>query len=106
MNSSLEMVTFKLAANTSAEQLLDTSAAMESFLQRQEGFLYRSLSHDDNDLWYDIIYWKDQHSAKAGGAAFMKSEVCAAMMPLLDQPSCKVIHMDALSEVLATALAA
>ena len=106
MNNAIEIVTFKLLPSATSEQLLATSEAMAAFLNNQKGFLYRSLSHDENNLWFDIIYWQTPACAKAGGEAFMKSDICGTMMPLLDQQSCKVRHMDALSDVLAKQLAA
>lgn len=107
MQSSIEIVTFKLAPEVESSQLLATNTAMQDFLQQQPGFIYRSLSYDESvQLWYDIIYWKDSVQAKAGGAAFMQSSVCASMMPLIDAPSCKMRHMDALSEVIAEQVAA
>ena len=107
MPSSIEIVTFKLAPQVDSSQLLATNSDMQNFLQQQSGFIYRSLSYDASmALWYDIIYWKDSAQAKAGGAAFMQSSVCATMMPLIDAPSCKMRHMDALSEVMAEKIAA
>lgn len=106
MNSAIEVVTFTLKPQASTEQLLATNDAMKAFLLEQEGFLYRSLSCDESGQWFDIVYWRDQFAAKAGGEAFMASAVGATLMELIDQPSCKLRHMDALCEVMYCEVAA
>ncbi|MCJ8338493.1 MAG: hypothetical protein MJK10_08465 [Pseudomonadales bacterium] len=100
MNTSIELVTFKLAEGVKPEQLVATNDAMQAFLTQQPGFIYRSLSQDEDGQWFDIVYWLDQTSAKTGGEAFMRSAACAALMPLIDGPSVVMRHMDALSEIL------
>lgn len=99
MTTAIEVVTFKLLETATKEQLLDTCSEMEQFLRQQDGFYYRSLSQNDEGMWYDIIYWRDQAAAQAGGEAFMASDTCARMMTMIDGPSCILTHMDALSEV-------
>lgn len=100
MNTSIELVTFKLAEGVQPEQLVATNDAMQAFLTQQPGFIYRSLSQDEDGQWFDIVYWIDEASAKTGGEAFMRSAACASLMPLIDGPSVKMRHMDALSEIL------
>ncbi|MEH6444654.1 MAG: hypothetical protein V7784_12235 [Oceanospirillaceae bacterium] len=106
MSNAIEIVTFNLNATATKEQVLATTPIMQVFLNQQPGFLYRSLSCDEQGLWFDIVYWENQQAAQAGGEAFMKSAAGAALMPLIDAASCKMRHMDALSAVLADSLAA
>ena len=105
MNHTIEIVTFKLNNNEEKSNLLATSPAMDEFLQQQAGFVYRSLSHNEQNLWHDIIYWKDDESAYAGADAFQNSEVGKRMMPLIDGPTCEIVYMHGLSETLANELA-
>jgi len=100
MSTSIELVTFKLAQGVMPEQLIATNDAMQAFLSQQPGFIYRSLSKDEDGQWFDIVYWSDEASAKTGGEAFMRSAACASLMPLIEGPSVKMRHMDALSEIL------
>lgn len=106
MTTSIEIVTFKLLPQSSKQQLVATNEAMEAFLNEQPGFLYRSLSCDTDETWFDIIYWKDALSAEKAASAFDASSVCQQMMPLVDVESCKKLNMNALSEILSKQLAA
>lgn len=103
--TTIEMVSFKLNENATKEQMIATNPAMQTFLNQQPGFLYRSLSCDDNGQWFDIVYWASLAHAQQGGEAFMKSDACATLMPLIDSESCKMRHMNALSEILSDTLA-
>ncbi|NQZ31167.1 MAG: hypothetical protein HRU06_07810 [Oceanospirillaceae bacterium] len=106
MTTNIEIVTFKLLPTVNEQQLVSTNAAMETFLNDQPGFLYRSLSSDGEGTWFDIIYWKDQQCAAKAATAFDNSSICQQMMPLIDLASCKKQNMPALSEILAKELAA
>ena len=107
--SHVEVVTFKLAAGKSAQQLLNTEAAMQAFLTEQPGFLYRSLScHEqgaDSEQWFDIIYWEDAQQAQAGGEALMASPLGAELMSAIDPATCVVRHMPTLCEHMSCELA-
>lgn len=102
----IEVVTFKLNQQATAEQLTATNSAMQDFLNQQQGFQYRSLSCDEEGQWFDIVYWESMEAAKRGGEAFMKSAVCAGLMPLIDSGSVNMRHMDAVSAILSEKLAA
>lgn len=99
-NSTIEMVTFKPKAGITAQQLIDTGPAMEAFLREQPGFIYRSLSTDDDGLWHDIIYWQTQENATAAGEQFMNHSAGQALMALIEMSSTKMRHMQAKCEVL------
>jgi hypothetical protein len=103
--TTIEMVSFKLNDNVTKEQMIATNPAMKTFLNKQPGFLYRSLSCDDHNQWFDVVYWASLEHAQQGGEAFMKSDACATLMPLIDTESCKMRHMNALSEILSDTLA-
>ncbi len=104
--TTIEMVSFKLNENATKAQMIATNSAMQTFLNQQPGFLYRSLSCDDQGQWFDVVYWASLEQAQQGGEAFMKSDACATLMPLIDAESCKMRHMNALSEILSDSLAA
>ena len=104
MTTAIEIVCFKLAATAGDAQLLATNPLMEEFLNQQPGFMYRSLSRDNEGLWYDIIYWKNQGCAENAAQKFQESAVGGQIMPLIDKQSCKMLHMDALSEILSDGL--
>jgi len=99
-NSIIEMVTFKANANTTPEQLAATGPDMSAFLAEQSGFIYRSLSVDEDGTWHDIIYWETMADAKTAGENFMQHPAGQSMMALIDTQSIRMRHMPALAETL------
>ena len=95
----IEMVTYKLKEGVSIDQLTATHAGVKSFLSHQEGFLYRSLSEDNNGLLHDIVYWQNMAMAQKAGEAFMAHEAGQALVALTDQSTIAMRHMEALTEV-------
>jgi len=97
----VEIVTFKLAANTSDQELLNTHSGIASFLQKQDGFIYRSLSKDESqEQWVDIVYWQDLSSAKAASDALMQDPEGMKMVALCDMDSVVMKHLPVLSEAM------
>ncbi len=107
--SHVEVVTFKLLSGKTAQQLLNTEAAMQAFLTEQSGFHYRSLScHEqgtDAEQWFDIVYWESAEQAKSGGEALMASALGAELMSAIDPATCVVRHMPTLCENMSCELA-
>ena len=97
-NSVIELVTYKLKNNTTKEQLSATHSDVNAFLEKQPGFMYRSLSEDNNGLLYDIVYWQDMDKAKIAGEAFMAHKAGQALVALTDESSISMRHMEALTE--------
>ncbi len=96
--STIEVVTFKLNKTATTDQLAATNEAMSAFLLEQSGFIYRSLSVDENNLWHDIIYWKTPEDMTKAGEQFMQSEVGKSIMALVDDSSATMRKMTAFSE--------
>jgi len=93
MNSTIEMVTYRLKADKTAADLAATHTAVNQFLQTQPGFLYRSSSTDDSGLVYDIVYWQTLALAQAAGEAFMAHGAGQALVALTDESSIIMRHM-------------
>jgi hypothetical protein len=93
MTTVVEMVTLKLAAGISEAQVAETYEGVNNVLTAQPGFHYRSQSHDGKGNWFDVIYWENMDMAKAGSAAFIDSSAGQALCALIDEESCKVLHM-------------
>jgi len=100
VTTAMEIVTFKLKSGISQQPWLDAQPAVNEFVMAQPGFYYRSLSCDDTDTWFDIIYWQDMAHAKAAGDAFMASPAGQAICPLIDMESCTLRHMTAITEAM------
>ncbi len=67
-------------------------------MAQQPGFIYHSLSVDDEGLWHAIIYWQSLQQAKAAGEKFMQAECGQAIMALVDADSTKMRRMQACQE--------
>ncbi|MBB6521375.1 hypothetical protein [Pseudoteredinibacter isoporae] len=99
-NSVIELVTFRCKDGVSQDAMTKTANAMEAFLHSQNGFIYRSLSRDEDDVWHDIIYWQTQEAAKQAGENFMRDAQCQDMMAHIDPKSVRMRHMQACSEII------
>lgn len=99
-NSVIELVTFRCKDGVSQDAMATTANAMEAFLHSQNGFIYRSLSRDEDDVWHDIIYWQTQEAAKQAGENFMRDPQCQDMMAHIDSKSVRMRHMQACSEIM------
>ncbi|BCL72454.1 conserved hypothetical protein [Vibrio nigripulchritudo MADA3029] len=74
MEQVIEVVNYKVADGVTEDQLLAASDKIVGFLNRMEGFLYRSLSFNpENDVWTDTVYWQNLDNAKAASAEFMSA---------------------------------
>ena len=99
-HSTIELVTFKPKAGVSIEQLEATGSAMEAFLTQQPGFIYRSLSADEEGCWYDIIYWRSKEEATRAAEQFSQHPAGQAMLELIDMSATKMRHMLARCETM------
>jgi hypothetical protein len=100
MTTAIEVVTFKLKSDVSIEQFEQSQEGVNSFCKTQAGFIYRSLSKDDQGTWFDIVYWTDIDSAKSAGEAFMRDEKCQELSKLIDNTSVVMRHMSASTEMM------
>ena len=96
----VEMVTYNLKSGVTKADLAASHEGVNEFVMAQPGFLYRSVSTDENDQWFDIVYWQDMPSAKAAGEAFMDSEQGQHLCSLVDMDSCFMRHMSVESEAM------
>ncbi|WP_104402712.1 hypothetical protein [Vibrio penaeicida] len=72
MEQVLEIVNYKVLDGVTESQLLEASDQITGFLKRSEGFLYRSLSYNQQkETWTDTVYWQDMEKAKAASKEFM-----------------------------------
>lgn len=99
-NSTIELITFRVKDGVTTEQMGAEGANMEAFLMEQPGFLYRSLSVDEDGLWHDIVYWKTMENAKNAAESFKQDKACAALMELIDMDSASMRHMVAAHEAM------
>ena len=99
MTTTIELVSYKLKAGVSKEQLAATHDDVNQFLSQQDGFMYRSCSEDDNGLIYDVVYWQNMETAKAAGEAFMNHKAGQSLITLCDEKTINMSHMELLTEM-------
>ncbi len=97
MSATIEMVTFKLNSDASEKDFLATNPALESWVSKQPGFEYRSLSQKQDGQWVDIVYWQTAEDAQKAGTLFMQANETQAMMSFIDKDSVDMQHMPVLS---------
>lgn len=87
MNQSIVCIyTFDLNAGVSAEQLLQSSAKVDSLLLKTEGFVYRSMTRTDAGRWQDIIYWQSEQAC-ANSKSLEATPTFDEFMTLIDTKS-------------------
>jgi hypothetical protein len=100
MSTTIELVPYRLNAQSNQADLMGTHDGVNAFLQKQPGFIYRSCSQDDSGLIYDICYWESLKQAQDANDAFMQSKDCMGLMQLCDKESVVMRHMAANSEAM------
>lgn len=104
MTTAIEVVSYKLNSTSTIEELRATHEQVNNFCEAQEGFIYRSISHDQDNTWFDIVYWQNMECAKKAGEAFMADANCQKLGKLIDNSSLVMRHMQADSEKLNSAV--
>jgi len=101
MTGVVEVVTFRLAEGFTEMDVAKTCEGVNTLLETQAGFQYRSQSHDGKGNWFDIIYWENMQAAHAGSAVFMEHPAGKALCTLIDENTCVVRHMPVLTSTMA-----
>jgi len=96
----VEMVTYNLKPNVTQADFAATHEQVNAWLKQQEGFLYRSVSEDENGLLHDLAFWQDMPTAKAAGDAFMQATEGQALCGLIDMETCHMRHMEVQTEAM------
>ncbi|WP_340680640.1 hypothetical protein [Paraglaciecola sp.] len=91
--TTIEMVSYRLKAGVSIAELRATHAGVNAFCLAQPGFLYRSVSQDEHQTWFDLVYWKTMDDANAAGEAFMQNSAGQVLASLIDNNTMQMRHM-------------
>lgn len=87
MTTIVETVTYKLAGGIDRNDFLKANEAMTSWLSRQSGFQYRSLSEKDDGSWLDIVYWNSKAEVEAAEVSFQKEMMATDFYMMVDPNS-------------------
>ncbi len=87
----VEITTFRLNPGIAEDVFLTAAEQMQrTFLNKQAGFVKRTLTYSADSVWVDIVYWKDQHSAEQ---AMQQAERSAEALPFMEKIDLSSIEM-------------
>ncbi|UTA47852.1 hypothetical protein L1F30_17065 [Simiduia sp. 21SJ11W-1] len=99
MSDAVELVIFKTNPGVSAADFLAADEPINTWVQTQPGFRYRSLSLDteqggDQLQWRDIVYWDCLANAKRASEAFMATHCNGDFMAMIDGQTVSLSHSE------------
>jgi hypothetical protein len=94
----IELVLFKPIAGTSRAVLDSAIAESTRFLERQPGFIRRSIGVNEAGVMADLVSWESQTAADDSMAAFQAADETRAFMKLIDPETVEVRHFASLAE--------
>lgn len=97
--TTLELVTFKSAPDTSPEQMANAALAVTIVLKNYDGFISRSFAEADDGTWIDAVYWRDRVSAKRAAEAVMQDPIAQVFFALIDQKTMVFKHANITAQV-------
>jgi len=87
----VEITTFKLNQGVTAKDFEQSARAMQKdFLEKQNGFIKRTLTVSEDSTWTDVVFWKDQESAETTMKLSETSELVLPFMEKIDLNSVKM----------------
>ncbi len=92
LKSVVEVVTFKLVENVSEGQFLESAHAVNSFLDKSDGFVRRHLSVAEDGVWTDHIEWQSMEQAKSASEKLMQFEAAGPFMAAIEGNSVAMGH--------------
>jgi hypothetical protein len=79
----VELTTFKLNKGVSGADFVKSAEQMQGdFLEKQNGFVKRTLTVSGDTLWTDIVYWENSESQNK---ALQKAEKSPEIMPFMEK---------------------
>ncbi|WP_284162549.1 hypothetical protein [Frigidibacter sp. SD6-1] len=89
-----EIVTFRAAHGLSADEVRARASGVTEWLERQPGFIARTLSRAEDGTWMDHVLWASRAEAQAAGEAFMAEPSAAPFMQAIQPASVAMIHAE------------
>lgn len=87
----VEITTFKLNHGVTAKDFEKSARSMQKdFLEKQNGFIQRTLTVSEDSTWTDVVFWKDQESAQTTMKLSETSELVLPFMEKIDFNSVKL----------------
>ncbi len=87
----VEITTFKLNQGVTEKDFEQSARSMQKdFLEKQNGFIKRTLTVSEDSIWTDVVFWKDQQSAEKTMKLAETSELVLPFMEKIDFNSVKM----------------
>lgn len=87
----VEITTFKLNQGVTRKDFEISARLMQKdFLEKQNGFIKRTLTVSEDSTWTDVVFWKDQESAEKTMKLSETSELVLPFMEKIDFNSVKM----------------
>ncbi len=79
----VEITTFKLNQGVTAKDFEQFARAMQKdFLEKQNGFIKRTLTVSEDSTWTDVVFWKDHECAEN---TMKLSETSKLVLPFMEK---------------------
>jgi hypothetical protein len=95
----IEIVTFRLVEGADPARFLAASAAVDSFVRTQPGFVARRLSVGDDQTYVDHIQWSSLSAARTAAETVMTVPALAPFMQMIDPTGLTMAHNRLLTAV-------
>lgn len=87
----VEITTFTLNPGVTEKDFKQSVRSMQKdFLEKQNGFIKRTLTVSQDSIWTDIVFWKDQQSFENTMKLAENSELVLPFMEKIDFNSVKM----------------
>lgn len=87
----VEITTFKLNQGVTISDFEQVARTMQKdFLEKQNGFVKRTLTVSQDSIWTDIVFWQDKHNVEEAMKVAETSEYVLPFMEKIDFNSVKM----------------
>lgn len=93
----VEYVTFKAVKGVNDEALQSAAFNTDAVLNSIDGFIKRDIAKSDDDIWVEVVYWRDSISAEKGLESFLKDPLSKAFLDLIEEDSVDIRYASLLS---------
>lgn len=90
----IELVLFDIKPGYSEKEVIKAGEAVNSFLEKSDGFINRKLSLSKEGKWMDIVYWTTLENAEKASEEVLKSEICQKYFGMIDETTMQFMHLN------------
>jgi hypothetical protein len=94
----VEITTFKLNQGVSTKDFEKSARSMQKdFLEKQNGFIKRTLTVSEDSIWTDIVFWQDKHNVEE---AMKVAETSEYVLPFMEKIDFNSVEMNLTTPVI------